>query len=48
VLGPALIFLSVAEAPTPRWLEPARTVGKVPMFYYLVHFPLMWSRRAPR
>jgi uncharacterized membrane protein len=39
-LGPALIFLRVAEAPMPRWLEPARTIGKVPMFYYLVHFPL--------
>jgi uncharacterized membrane protein len=40
-LGPALIFLRVAEAPTPRWLEPARTIGRVPMFYYLVHFPLI-------
>jgi uncharacterized membrane protein len=40
-LGPALIFLRLAEAPMPRWLAPARIIGKVPMFYYLVHFPLI-------
>lgn len=40
-LGPALLVLRALEAPSPRWLEPARIFGKVPMFYYLVHFPLI-------
>lgn len=40
-LGPALVFLCAAEARTPRWLAPARIIGNVPMFYYLVHFPLI-------
>jgi uncharacterized membrane protein len=40
-LGPALLVLRALEAPPPRWLEPARIIGKVPMFYYLVHFPLI-------
>jgi len=42
-LGPMLIFLRAAEAPIARWLAPARIIGKVPMFYYLVHFPLIHS-----
>jgi uncharacterized membrane protein len=40
-LGPALIFLSAVDAGTPRWLQPALTIGKVPMFYYLLHIPLI-------
>ena len=36
-LGPALILLRAAETPA-RWLEPARIIGRVPLFYYLVHF----------
>ncbi len=40
-LGPALIFLWAVDARTPRWLRPALTVGKVPMFYYLLHIPLI-------
>ncbi len=40
-LGPALLFLRVVDAETPRWLRPALTVGKVPMFYYLLHIPLI-------
>jgi uncharacterized membrane protein len=40
-LGPALLFLWAADAGTPRWLWPALTVGKVPMFYYLLHIPLI-------
>lgn len=40
-LGPALIFLWAVDSGTPRWLRPALTVGKVPMFYYLLHIPLI-------
>jgi len=37
-LGPALLFLSAVDAHTPRLLRPAIIIGKVPMFYYLLHF----------
>ncbi len=40
-LGPAIVFLWAVDAGTPRWLRPALTVGKVPMFYYLLHVPLI-------
>jgi uncharacterized membrane protein len=40
-LGPALLFLWAVDAGTPQWLRPARTIGKVPMFYYLLHIPLI-------
>jgi uncharacterized membrane protein len=40
-LGPALLFLWAVDAGTPRWLWPALTIGKVPMFYYLLHIPLI-------
>jgi len=40
-LGPALLFLWAIDAGTPQWLRPALTVGKVPMFYYLLHIPLI-------
>ena len=39
-LGPALLFLWAVDAGTPRWLRPALIIGKVPMFYYLLHIPL--------
>jgi uncharacterized membrane protein len=40
-LGPAMLFLRAVDPGTPRWLRPALTVGKVPMFYYVLHIPLM-------
>jgi uncharacterized membrane protein len=40
-LGPAMIFLWAVDAGTPRWLRPALVIGKVPMFYYLLHMPLI-------
>jgi uncharacterized membrane protein len=40
-LGPALIFLWAVDPGTPRWLRPALIIGKVPMFYYLLHIPLI-------
>jgi uncharacterized membrane protein len=40
-LGPAMLFLWAVDAGTPRWLRPALIIGKVPMFYYLLHVPLI-------
>jgi uncharacterized membrane protein len=40
-LGPTLIFLWAVDARTPHWLRPALIFGKVPMFYYLLHIPLI-------
>jgi len=40
-LGPALILLSAVDARTPRTLKPALIIGKVPLFYYVLHFTLI-------
>jgi uncharacterized membrane protein len=40
-LGPAMRFLRAVDGGAPRWLRPAQIVGKVPMFYYLLHVPLI-------
>jgi uncharacterized membrane protein len=40
-LGPALILLWAVDTHTPRLLRPALIIGKVPMFYYLLHFALI-------
>ncbi|MGA9681242.1 MAG: heparan-alpha-glucosaminide N-acetyltransferase domain-containing protein [Candidatus Sulfotelmatobacter sp.] len=40
-LGPAMLFLWTVDARTPQWLRPALIIGKVPMFYYLLHIPLI-------
>ena len=40
-LGPALVFLYAVDRHTPRTLRPAVVIGKVPLFYYFVHFALI-------
>ena len=40
-LGPALLFLWAVDRGTPQFLRPALVLGKVPMFYYLLHMPLI-------
>jgi uncharacterized membrane protein len=40
-LGPALLFLWAVDTHMPRLLRPALIIGKVPMFYYLLHFALI-------
>ena len=40
-LGPALCLLSVFDRGTPRVLRPAAVFGRVPLFYFLVHLPLI-------
>jgi uncharacterized membrane protein len=40
-LGPALLLLWAADGHTAGLLRPALNIGKVPMFYYLLHFALI-------
>jgi uncharacterized membrane protein len=40
-LGPALLFLRAIDSATPPLFRPALVFGKVPMFYYLLHIPLI-------
>ena len=40
-LGPALLMLCAAERGTRRWLQLALVLGKVPLFYYMLHFTLL-------
>jgi uncharacterized membrane protein len=37
-LGPAVLFLWSMDRATPRVLRPALVIGKVPLFYYVLHF----------
>ena len=40
-LGPALLFLRLVDQRTPRLLRPALVIGKVPLFYFVLHFVLI-------
>jgi uncharacterized membrane protein len=40
-LGPAMLFLWAVDSRTPRFLQPALVFGKVPLFYFLLHLPLI-------
>ena len=40
-LGPILLLLRLFEGWTPRILRPVNVFGRVPMFYYLLHLPLI-------
>jgi uncharacterized membrane protein len=40
-LGPALALLAWLDRATPRLLEPALTFGRVPLFYFVLHMPLI-------
>jgi uncharacterized membrane protein len=40
-LGPALLFLAWMDREPPRLLRPILTFGRVPMFFYLLHIPLI-------
>ena len=45
-LGPALLALRAFDGRTPALLRPALTLGKVPLFYYLLHFTLIHAIAA--
>ena len=40
-LGPALLVLAALDRGVPRWLKPALIFGRVPLFFYLLHIPLI-------
>jgi uncharacterized membrane protein len=40
-LGPAFLLLAALDRGTPRWLKPVLVFGRVPLFYYLLHIPLI-------
>ena len=40
-LGPALLVLAWIDGPAPRLLQPLLVFGRVPLFYYLLHLPLL-------
>lgn len=40
-LGPPLVLLWAIEGRTPKLLHPVLVFGKVPMFYFLLHIPLI-------
>ncbi|MDB6128787.1 MAG: hypothetical protein JWM35_2683 [Verrucomicrobia bacterium] len=40
-LGPACLLLALFERGTPAALRPVLTFGRVPMFYYLLHIPII-------
>lgn len=40
-IGPALVMLSFLDRLTPRLLRPILVFGRVPLFYYLLHLPLI-------
>jgi len=40
-LGPALLLLRALDRATPAALRPALVFGRVPMFYFLLHLPLI-------
>lgn len=40
-LGPALLFLRSLDARIPRWLRPAEVLGRVPLFYFVLHVVLI-------
>jgi uncharacterized membrane protein len=40
-LGPAIIFLGLFDRPLGPWARPLLIFGRVPLFYYLLHIPLI-------
>jgi len=40
-LGPALLFLGAVDRRVPKWLRPTIVLGKVPLFYFVLHVPLI-------
>ena len=45
-LGPSLLFLRGIDGFVPKWLRPALIIGKVPLFYFILHFALIHALAA--
>jgi hypothetical protein len=39
--GPLLLALAALDRPLGKWAAPLATLGRVPLFYYLLHIPLI-------
>jgi uncharacterized membrane protein len=40
-LGPALLFLRAVDGRTSSWVRPISVIGRVPLFYFVLHVPLI-------
>jgi len=40
-LGPALVFVALMERPLGKWAQPLLHIGRVPMFFYILHIFLI-------
>jgi uncharacterized membrane protein len=40
-LGPAIMFLALFDRPLGSWARPLIVFGRVPMFFYILHIPLI-------
>jgi uncharacterized membrane protein len=40
-LGPALLLLRALDRPVAGWLRPLQTIGRVPLFYFVVHLAMI-------
>ncbi len=45
-LGPGLLLLAALDRPLPSWLLPVNVFGQVPLFFYLLHLPLIHGLAA--
>jgi uncharacterized membrane protein len=45
-IGPVLLALAVAERPSSRWLRPVLDFGRVPLFYFALHFAALHALAA--
>ena len=45
-LGPALVALALVDPPAGPFARPLVTFGRVPLFFYLIHFPLIHAAAA--
>jgi len=45
-LGPAILALAAFDRPLGRWARPVVTFGRVPLFFYLLHIPLIHGAAA--
>jgi uncharacterized membrane protein len=45
-LGPAILLLACFDRPLGRWAQPIITFGRVPLFFYLLHIPLIHGAMA--
>ena len=42
-LGPALLLLRAFDDDVPAWLRPVLVIGRVPLFFYVIHFFVIHS-----